>query len=60
MQPETGLLHLHSTRLPTSVRHLGSQAVLGLCQEGTRLLRTLLYFPAILLVVQSLSCVLLT
>ena len=59
MQPETGHLHLHGTRLPTSVRHLGSQAALGLCLEGTCLLRTLVYFPVTLLVVQLLSCVLL-
>lgn len=62
LQPDTGHLHLHlhGTRLPASVRHMGSQAVLGLCQEGTCLLRTLAYFPVTLLVVQSLSCVLLT
>lgn len=58
LQPDTG--HLHGTRLPTSVRHVGSQDVLGLCQEGTCLIRTLVYFPVTLLVVQSLSCVLLT
>lgn len=33
LQPDMGHLHLHSTRLPTSVRHVGSQAVLGLCPD---------------------------